>query len=113
MRLKALREKDQLAADAEQARLDRENFLAEEEKERQKEMRRRQVTSTRRFFFSLGCALFHHVMLELHTFAKSYLLSRVGSQAKTTSYGTYTCRTRWFSICEAHAARLPAIPNRR
>lgn len=43
MRLKALREKDQLAADAEQARLDRENFLAEEEKERQKEMRRRQV----------------------------------------------------------------------
>eukprot|EP00904_Undaria_pinnatifida_P013443 jgi/Undpi1/9229/HiC_scaffold_26.g11687.m1 len=42
MRLKALREKDQLAADAEQARLDRENFLAEEERERQKEMRKRQ-----------------------------------------------------------------------
>lgn len=43
LRLKALREKDQLAAEAEQARLDRENFLAEEEKERQKEMRKRQA----------------------------------------------------------------------
>lgn len=43
IRLKALRENDQLAAGAEQARLDRESFLAEEERERQKEMRRRQV----------------------------------------------------------------------
>lgn len=43
IRLKALREDDQLAADFEQARLDREKFLAEEERERQKEMRRRQV----------------------------------------------------------------------
>ncbi|CAM9375951.1 unnamed protein product [Scytosiphon promiscuus] len=42
IRLKGLREDEQLAADAEQARLDRENFLAEEEREREKEMRRRQ-----------------------------------------------------------------------
>lgn len=41
IRLKKLREQDQLAADLEQARLDRENFLAEEEREREKAMCRR------------------------------------------------------------------------
>lgn len=43
MRLKALRDDEQLATDLEQARLDRESFLAEEEREREKEMRKRQV----------------------------------------------------------------------
>lgn len=43
IRLKALREAGQLAADVEQARLDKEGFLAEEEREREKEMRKRQV----------------------------------------------------------------------
>lgn len=46
MRLKALREADQLAVDLEQARLDKENFLAAEQREREKEMRRRQVMCT-------------------------------------------------------------------
>lgn len=43
IRLKALGEADQLAADSEQARLDKESFLAEEEREKEKEMRKRQV----------------------------------------------------------------------
>lgn len=43
IRLKALRDDEQLATDLEQARLDRESFLAEEEREREKEMRKRQV----------------------------------------------------------------------
>lgn len=43
IRLKALRESEQLAADIEQARLDKEGFLAEEAREREKEMRKRQV----------------------------------------------------------------------
>eukprot|EP00903_Cladosiphon_okamuranus_P014745 g13663.t1 len=42
IRLKALREAEQLTADMEQARLDKESFLAEEEREREKEMRKRQ-----------------------------------------------------------------------
>ncbi|CAM9443399.1 unnamed protein product [Ectocarpus sp. 12 AP-2014] len=42
IRLKALRDDEQLATDLEQARLDRESFLAEEEREREKEMRKRQ-----------------------------------------------------------------------
>ncbi|CAM9574734.1 unnamed protein product [Pylaiella littoralis] len=42
IRLKALGEADQLAADSEQARLDKESFLAEEEREKEKEMRKRQ-----------------------------------------------------------------------
>lgn len=43
IRLKALREAEQLTADMEQARLDKESFLAEEAREREKEMRKRQV----------------------------------------------------------------------
>eukprot|EP00752_Nemacystus_decipiens_P010861 g9656.t1 len=42
IRLKALREAEQLKADMEQARLDKESFLAEEAREREKEMRKRQ-----------------------------------------------------------------------
>lgn len=49
IRLKKLREQDQLAADLEQARLDRENFLAEEEREREKAMCRRKASGHHQF----------------------------------------------------------------
>ena len=43
MRLKTLREMEDLAADAEQARHDKRTFLEEEERENQREIRKHQV----------------------------------------------------------------------